>query len=66
MTQSSRKLAGTVLIIVLLAVYPLAAMQVYASWLAAAPWWIAVGYAMVAGLLWALPAGIIIRWMARE
>ena len=65
MTQSARKLLGTILMLVLLVVYPLIAMGLYAGYLAEAPWWIAVGYALVVGLLWAVPAGLLIRWMVR-
>jgi hypothetical protein len=65
MTQSTRKLIGTVGLIVLLVAYPLAAMEIYSRWLADMPWWAAIGYAIVAGLLWAVPAGYVIRWMAK-
>lgn len=65
MTQSTRKLIGTVLLLVLLVAYPLAGMWVYVTFLGAAPWWGAILYALVAGLGWALPAGAVIRWMAR-
>lgn len=65
MTQSTRKLVGTVVLIALVVAYPLLAMTIYASWLGGAPWWIAIGYAVGAGLLWALPAGLVIRWMGQ-
>jgi hypothetical protein len=65
MTQSVRKLVGTLLMLVLLVIYPLVAMAVYAGYLSGAPWWIAVGYALVVGLFWAVPAAMVIRWMSR-
>jgi hypothetical protein len=65
MTSSTRKFYGTLLLLALLVVYPLAAMMVFVSFLGAAPWWGAILYALVAGMLWALPAAMIIRWMAR-
>ena len=65
MTASRRKLLGTVLLIALVVAYPLAAMMVYVSAVPAAPWWGAILYALIAGLGWALPAAMIIRWMAR-
>ena len=49
----------------LLIVYPLAGMVLFVSFLGATPWWGAILYALVGGLLWAIPAAIIIRWMAR-
>ena len=65
MTQSRRKLIGTLLLLVLLVAYPIAGMLVFVSFLAGAPWWGAILYALLAGLGWALPAAVIIRWMAR-
>jgi hypothetical protein len=65
LTQSNRKLAGTVLMLLLLIGYPLIGMLVYVSFLGAAPWWGAILYALVVGLAWAIPAAAIIRWMAR-
>lgn len=65
MTQSIRKLLGTILMLVLLVVYPLLAMGIYAGYFAEMPWWFAVGYAAVVGLFWAVPAGLLIRWMVR-
>ncbi len=65
MSQSTRKLLGTIALIVVTIVYPLAMMEVWARLLAGQPWWVAIGYALVAGLGWVLPAGLIIRWMAR-
>jgi hypothetical protein len=65
MTQNSRKLAGTALMMLLLVGYPLIGMLVYVSFLEAAPWWGAILYALVVGLAWAIPAAAIIRWMAR-
>ena len=66
MTQSIRKLIGTLIFVfVLLVAYPLLAAEIYATWLSTAPWGIAIGYALVVGLLWALPAMVVIRWMSR-
>ena len=65
MSMRTRKLAGTVILIVFLAVYALVAMmvavilQVNGSKLAE------VAYYAVAGLLWVLPAGWLIKWMQK-
>ena len=67
MTIRTRKLVGAVGLLILVAVYALAAMAVaavlqvnQASKLAE------LIYYAVAGLLWVLPAGAIISWMARD
>jgi hypothetical protein len=65
MTQSQRKLIGTVMMLVLLIAYPLLGMLGYVTWFVDAPWWGAVLYALIVGLGWALPAMAIIRWMVR-
>ena len=65
MTQRSRKFFGTILILVLLVVYAVAAGAIYANFLGGQPWWILVTYFAVAGLLWFFPATWVIRWMAK-
>jgi len=64
-TQRSRKFFGTILILVLLVVYTVAAGAIYANFLGGQPWWILVTYFAVAGLLWFFPATWVIRWMAK-
>ena len=66
MSTRTRKLAGTVALLVFLSVYALMAMAVaivlqvnQASKLAE------LAYYLIAGLLWVLPAGAIISWMSR-
>lgn len=66
MSIRTRKLIGTLVLIVVLVVYALLAMAVaivlqvnQASKLAE------LAYYIVAGLLWVLPAGAIISWMSR-
>lgn len=65
MTQSTRKLLGTVLILLSIVVYSVLAGAVYASLLGDAPWWLLIVYFAVAGGLWFFPATWIIRWMSR-
>ena len=65
MTQRTRKLLGTIGLIVLTIAYPLAVMQVYSTNLMGLPWWGAVLVLCVAGLLWFVPASWLIRWMSR-
>lgn len=66
MTIRTRKLIGTIVIMVILMIYALLALAVaivlqvnQASKLAE------LAYYAVAGLLWIVPAGLVIRWMGR-
>jgi hypothetical protein len=65
MTQSTRKLLGTVLTLVVLVAYAWAATSIYTAFLTGEPALLLLAYFAVAGLLWAVPVGFIIRWMAR-
>jgi len=65
MTQSTRKLIGTVLTLVVLVLYAGLATAIYTSFLEGAPNWLLLLYFAVAGLLWAVPIGLIIRWMVK-
>lgn len=64
MTQSQRKLAGTVALMLLLIAYPLAVAAWLGAWLASLPWWGSIPIFAVLGLLWFVPAAWVIRWMA--
>ena len=65
MRQSTRKFIGTLLTLSLIVAYSLGAGEIYANFLAEAPWWALLAYFASAGLLWFFPAALIIRWMAR-
>lgn len=65
MTQNSRKLIGTVLTVVVLIAYVVLATSLYMWAMADLPTWALLIYFAVAGIGWALPAGLIIRWMSR-
>lgn len=65
MSQSTRKLIGTIVMVVLLVTYVLAAMVIVSYAVEDAPWWQSVIYAAIAGLLWIVPAALVIRWMVR-
>jgi uncharacterized membrane protein len=65
MTQSARKLLGTVLTLVVLVAYAGVAIAIYEAWLTASPTWASLLYFAVTGLLWAVPISYVIRWMAR-
>lgn len=59
-----RKFIGTILIIVLVLVYALVANTIAVATLGNAPWWGHLLYFLFTGLLWVLPAMVLIRWMA--
>ncbi|MDK1489150.1 DUF2842 domain-containing protein [Sinorhizobium sp. 7-81] len=60
-----RKLIGTILIIILVVVYALAAVTFASLLLGASPWWVHLLYFFLTGLLWILPAMLIIKWMEK-
>ncbi|CDZ37269.1 Hypothetical protein NGAL_HAMBI1145_37730 [Neorhizobium galegae bv. officinalis] len=59
-----RSFIGTILIIVLVIFYALAATTFATLLLATSPWWVHFLYFLISGLLWILPAMLIIKWMA--
>ncbi|PYE35731.1 uncharacterized protein DUF2842 [Rhizobium sp. PP-F2F-G38] len=60
-----RKLIGTILIIVLVISYALIATTFAELLLGASPWWVHLLYFFFTGLLWVLPAMLIIKWMEK-
>lgn len=65
MTIRTRKLLGTIALLVFLGVYALLAMLVAITLQVNASKTVELAYYVVAGLLWVLPAALLIRWMAR-
>lgn len=65
MNIRTRKLLGTIAIVVLLIAYPWAGMALYETFIQGLPRQVLLIYFVVAGLLWAVPAGIVIKWMSR-
>jgi hypothetical protein len=65
MTIRTRKFIGTVLLVLFMVVYALIAMALGASQIVGGPYILQVIYFLLAGLVWIIPAGILIRWMAR-
>ena len=59
-----RKFIGMILIVVLVVVYSILAIIVAVKVLATAPAWAVFLYFLVSGLLWVLPAMLIVKWMA--
>ena len=61
----TRKLIGTIALMAFLVVYCLIAMSIGAGRITEASTPVQVLYFLVAGLLWVVPAGILVRWMQR-
>lgn len=60
-----RKLIGTIVLVAFVCVYALVAMVVAAVTLPDESRAVQMAYYAVAGLVWVIPAGLIIRWMER-
>jgi Protein of unknown function (DUF2842) len=65
MTARTRKLIGTVLLLLFLGAYAWAAVIIGAGRITLAPHWAQLAYFLIAGLLWVIPARLLIRWMQR-
>lgn len=64
MVPRFRSFIGTILIIVLVIVYALGATTFATLLLGTSPWYVHFLYFLISGLLWILPAMLIIKWMA--
>ena len=65
MTIRTRKLFGTIALIVLAVCWTLLAMAFAQSVLTSISGWTAFAYYVLAGLGWVLPAMPIVKWMSR-
>jgi hypothetical protein len=65
MTPRTRKLVGTIILLVFLTVYALLAMAAAIILQVNASKFVELTYYVVAGLLWVLPAGLIVTWMQK-
>ncbi|MDR7027114.1 DUF2842 domain-containing protein [Rhizobium rosettiformans] len=59
-----RSFVGTILIILIVSIYALLATTIATATLATAPWWAHLLYFLLTGLLWVVPAMLVIKWMA--
>ena len=59
-----RSFIGTIVIICLVVVYAVVATAIASATLAQSPWWMHLTYFVLTGILWVLPAMLIIKWMA--
>jgi len=65
MSSKARKITGTCLLLVFIAIYSLLALALATAVLPDASPGIELLYYAMAGLLWTLPAAMIISWMAK-
>ena len=56
---------GTVIIVVVAMIYALVATTIAAAKLADASGWIHMVYFLLTGVLWVVPAMVVIKWMMR-
>jgi hypothetical protein len=63
--RTVRKLIGAVLLLVFVLFYALVAMTIGAARLPGTSAFVQTVYFAVAGLIWVIPAGLIIKWMQR-
>lgn len=60
-----KKLVGSVLIVAIALLYALVATTIAAATLADASGWVHLVYFLVTGVLWIVPAMLIISWMSK-
>lgn len=65
MTVRQRKFVGVLLVLAVLVAYAGAAVSLGDLFLPALPVWAQLAYYAIAGIGWAVPAAVIIRWMQR-
>jgi hypothetical protein len=65
MTQRTRKLIGTFLIVTIALLYAVVATTIAAAKLADASGWVHLIYFLFTGILWVVPAMFIINWMLK-
>ena len=65
MTQSTRKLVGTILLLIFVVIYALLALAAAVVLQVNSGKFVELAFYVVAGLLWVLPAGWLIKWMSK-
>lgn len=59
-----KKLVGMILLVCLVLIYAILATSIASAYLGASSGWVHLAYFGLSGLLWILPAMLIIKWMA--
>jgi hypothetical protein len=65
MRARTRKLIGTIALLIFLGLYAGVAAVIGAGRITLAPQWVQFAFFVTAGLAWVIPAGALIRWMQR-
>ena len=65
MKQRTRKLIGTFLIVAVAMLYAVVSTTIAAAKLADASAWVHLAYFLFTGMLWVVPAMLIIKWMLK-
>lgn len=66
LTPTIRKIMSIFFLVILVTVYALVAVTIAAAVLSNAPWYAQAMFFMTTGVLWIIPAMIIIKWAAQE
>jgi hypothetical protein len=66
MTPSTKKLIGTIVILIWVPIYALLAMRIAVSLLPGANPVVELLYYAIAGTAWIIPIGLMIPWMTRQ
>jgi uncharacterized protein DUF2842 len=66
MHPRTRKLIGTIVLLLFLAIYATVAAVIGSGRIALAPAWVQFAYYLTTGLAWVLPAVLLIAWMQRR
>lgn len=59
-----KKLIGMILLVTLVITYAIVATTIASAYLGVSSGWVHLAYFALSGLLWVLPAMLIIKWMA--
>ena len=60
-----RMFVGTVALVAFVSLYALAAMTIAGAKLPGTSWPVQFTYFAVVGLIWIIPAGVLIKWMSK-
>ncbi|UIJ70228.1 DUF2842 domain-containing protein [Aurantimonas sp. HBX-1] len=58
-----KKFLGAIILIVLVVVYAVLATAIATVYLAASSGWVHLAYFLFSGILWVVPAMLVIKWM---
>ncbi|MYZ48489.1 DUF2842 domain-containing protein [Propylenella binzhouense] len=65
MRQRIRKLVGTLVLVAFVLLYALVVMTIAAAKLPGTSSWVQLAFFVVGGLVWVIPAAVLVWWMAK-